>query len=278
MKLIETHSQPNLRCNKVDSPVFSSQLGSPAPDRLSDESFIQMENMVSKLCVSQRNSDTLELNNTLEVIDYILNHGPNNNLHEKPDPVKKQDTNDKASLQVCSPIKISPKKNTPVKETVKITEKTDKASPSHNTPAKSVMKKPLTEFVTPSSSSVTSKTPIFKTPAYPSTLKKPSTPRMTPGRTNAYQHITSPIASYIKNCPQSPLVKDVHPKKPLPGGSHIPKFVRNPSHGKIQLNKNKENINLPSVAYKNAKKTKVVSKVYILKLSTLTIIFRPLGT
>lgn len=255
MRLIETHSQPNLRFKTVDSPVISYKPDSPALDKKFDESLIKTENMVSELCMSPRNSDNVELNNTLEVIDYILNHGPNlNNIQDPANKVAK--TSPEVLTQKISPMKES----TPIRDDHKITEKTDfKGSPKYYTPAKSVMKKPLFEFATPSSSIIKSKTPVFKTPANSSTLTKPSTPRFTPGRTNAYRHIASPIAAYIKNCPQVPLVKDVHPKKPLPGVSFIPKLVRNQSQGEIQMNKNKENFHLPSVAYKSAKKTKVVS-------------------
>lgn len=260
LRLIETHSQPNLRSKPFDSPVFSSNPGSPTYIRKSDESFIEMENMVSKLCMSPRDSDNMELNNTLEVIDYILNHGPNREPLIKHDHADENKASVSVKIEYSSPLKLSPKHQSPKREYIKLPEDTNyKASPNYFTPAKSVMKKPFNKTATPSSNSKASKTPLFKTPANPA-LKKPCTPRLTPGRSNAYQHISSPIASYIKNCPQAPLVKDVHPKKPLPGSSSIPKFIRNPSHDKIQINKNKENISLPAIAYKSAKKTKVVSK------------------
>lgn len=209
--------------------------------------------------MSPRNSDNMELNNTLEVIDYILNHGPIREPVAKQDHAGEDITFVSVKSEHSSPLKRSPKKQTPVKETLALPEDTNyKGSPNYYTPANHVMKKPFNEIATPSSSSITSKTPVFKTPAS-RTMKKPYTPRLTPGRSNAYQHISSPIASYIKNCPQVPLVKDVHPKKPLPGGSSIPKFIGHPSQV-VKMNKNKENMNLPSVAYKSAKKTKVVSK------------------
>lgn len=86
--------------------------------------------------------------------------------------------------------------------------------------------------------------------------KKNNTPSLkkTPGKTNAFQHITSPVASYIKNSPQVPLLRDVRPKKPLSGTSSIPKFIKNTNN-----EKGKENVLLPAIAYKNAKETKMVN-------------------
>ncbi|KOB76594.1 Myosin-J heavy chain [Operophtera brumata] len=262
LRLIETHSQPNLRSEILDSPVFSSNPNSPALGVYSDESFIKMENRVTKLCISPTNSDNVELNNTLDIVDYILNHGPNRNNVQVQEPVRKHVEVDNASTKAKN-LEISPEKeHVPVKETLKITENTVfNGSPNYYTPTKSAMKKPLIEFVSPSPRSIKSKTPLFKTPANPSSLMKPSTPRFTRSKTNVYQHIASPIAAYIKNCPQVPLVKNVLPKKPLPGASCIPKLVRNPSQDKMKINKNKENIDLPCVAYISAKKTKLVSMI-----------------
>lgn len=132
---------------------------------------------------------------------------------------------------------------------------------SHETPAKtfSSLKKyiqndkiegistPLTEIKQTNNVLMTPKNPILKKNQTPSSKK-------TPRKTNAFQHIVSPVASYIKKCPQVPLFRDVYPTKPLPGTSSIPKFIK-----KSNDYKEKGNVLLPSIAYKNAKKTKMIT-------------------
>lgn len=251
LKIIKTHSQPNLLTEKdkenqnLEDVNMDWQIGE-------DDSFIKMETMVEKLCVSPTLANlkkTEELNNTLEVIEYILNNPPNNedktdNVADgKPEnlkPVVKADTGSVKEFNLHNLKKI------PSQET-RIDGKISSESPKY-TPMK-IEKKEI-GYKTP----VDTKS-IFKTPAQSISVIKPSSSlKKTSSKSNAYQHISSPVASYIKNCPIVPLVKDVHPKKPLHSLSHIPKLK---THGPV-FSSNKENVNLPSVAYKSAKNMKVI--------------------
>lgn len=246
LKILQAHSQPNLIPKTENSTYGLSELNHSEWDfKATDDSFIKMENMVAKLCVSSRNNDkTEELNNTLEVIEYILNNPPSST---KENTENVEGTRLKA--EQFSPQKIE-------REEIKF-EAYNSPEPPQNTPVKIAhqLHKNTEDHITPRDIKFK---PMFKTPAQPASIKKPSSTSLkkTPSRSNAYQHISSPVASYIKNCPIAPLVKDVHPKKPLPGSSSIPKFVKNLPSAKPN---NKENVNLPSVAYKSAKKTRVVS-------------------
>lgn len=250
LQILQAHSQPNLISDKAISDLNSPVRNCSAWDMRADDSFIKMENMVAKLCLSPRKNDkTEELNNTLEVIEYILNNPPSSVGKDKNNTlncIKPENTSPKSKINggnhQTSPLKYRVKNNVH-----------DSPQPPQNTPVKTTNKPE--GFMTPMDMK---HKPIFKTPGQPLSSKKSSATSLkkTPGRSNAYQHISSPVASYIKNCPIAPLVKDVHPKKPLPGPSSIPKFIKNPSLAKPS---NKENVILPSVAYKSAKKTKVVS-------------------
>uniref|UniRef100_A0A2A4JD45 Uncharacterized protein n=1 Tax=Heliothis virescens TaxID=7102 RepID=A0A2A4JD45_HELVI len=249
LKILQAHSQPNLLSNRQISNLDISELNNSSWDKkAADDSFIKMESMVAKLCMSPKNNEkTEELNNTLEVIEYILNNPPAKvegpivktgkdtvKCEIKPSDLSPERI-DKKCLELDTNISPKPPQNTPIKSAIQ----TPRTNDDHPTPREMKHK------------------PIFKTPSQPLSLKKPSATSLkkTPGRSNAYQHISSPVASYIKNCPIAPLVKDVHPKKPLPGTSSIPKFVK---HAPPAKPSNKENVNLPSVAYKSAKKTRVI--------------------
>lgn len=217
--------------------------------KATDDSFIKMENMVAKLCLSpKRNGKTEELNNTLEVIEYILNNPPSS-TKEKDE--KADDSTLKSTMK--NEQNLSPQK------TLREVKKNDAYNSSghpQNTPVNIAQQFAQNYAESCSTPRDVKQKPVFKTPSQVLSLKKPgSSLKKTPSRSNAYQHISSPVASYIKNCPIAPLVKDVHPKKPLPGTSSIPKFVKNPP----TKPSNKENVILPSVAYKSAKKTRVVS-------------------
>lgn len=335
VKILESHSAPNLLSVKDSCNQNSPETNTPGWDMREDDSFIKLENMVARLCVSPGQSTcnkSAELNNTLEVIEYILNNPPSNHINNEISndknekdvkPVLKIDS--KVLNEVCLKKlqNISPQKSVKVEQnsfkditeviqdtpqrgvkaeqnchkdspetilnspqinlkveqnihkdspgilgntpqmSVKVEQNIHKNSPEvpQNTPVKSQRKnaKEVAGFMTPLA---TNTKPVFKTPAQPLSLKKPSTTSLkkTPSyKWNAYEHISSPVASYIKNCPIVPLVKDVHPKKPLPGPSSIPKFKNNVA---VKAS-NKENINLPSVAYKSAKKTKVVCIMFV---------------
>lgn len=241
-----------------------------------EDSFVNLENKVSELCVDPRTSDNVELNNTLEIVNYILNNGPKEKTeHITPIKNDENDENLPSNIKRNTYIDEGKEKSLLTYDTLKETGAIEQAKTPYKdikmkhqkeqiqvdsteqyfTPVKSESKTEV--FATLSSRSVKLKPPVLKTPAPPSNKKPVTSAKKTPNRTNAYQHIASPIASYIKNCPQVPLIKNVHPKKPLPGPSSIPKFVKSQPI-KLQL-QNKENIDLPKVAYKSAKKTVLVS-------------------
>ncbi|XP_026318679.1 uncharacterized protein LOC113229339, partial [Hyposmocoma kahamanoa] len=117
-----------------------------------------------------------------------------------------------------------------------------------------------TDFLTPTKQKTTSEiyyTPsheknhvsLFKTPGIPVSQKK----FQTPSTKRSFQHVVSPVATYINKCPVVPLVKDVRPKKPLVATSSIPKPIKS-----VLKANNKENVKLPSFAYKAAKETKMI--------------------
>nr|XP_004930224.1 uncharacterized protein LOC101738759 isoform X2 [Bombyx mori] len=297
--IIESHSEPDLRPNK------SNVTATPTQNRITetDDSFLHLEDMVEKLCVSLK-SESADLNNTLDVIDFILKNGPNKETEISkiiaPEQVKSEIKTPKNDDYLTKPMlntKNSPEKKDKECQNKKIiapeevkaeiqTPKTDdylteSMLNTKNYPEKKYKEcpnkqikevNPLTPFkkATKVLSQDTIQTPlcaakskdVFKTPAPLSQKKVFTTLHKSPARVHAYQHIGSPVASYIKNGPQAPLLKDVHPKKPLPGTSSIPKA------SKDLVNKvmNKENINLPSVAYKNAIKTKIINTPRQVKL------------
>lgn len=102
---------------------------------------------------------------------------------------------------------------------------------------------------------------VFKTPGIPASQKRFQTPTK-----RSFQHVVSPVATYINKGPVVPLVKNVRPKKPLVGSSAIPKPIK--SALKANLN-NKENNNLPFFAYRAAKETKTVGICLIIVSYTI---------
>ncbi|XP_013179036.1 PREDICTED: uncharacterized protein LOC106126116 [Papilio xuthus] len=74
-----------------------------------------------------------------------------------------------------------------------------------------------------------------------------------PAKYNLFEHIRSPVAMYIKQSPQVPLLQNVKPEKSLEGTNLTTDFGN--------CLKTKYNLNykpLPTVAYKSAKNTKVL--------------------
>ncbi|KAL0851249.1 hypothetical protein ABMA28_007089 [Loxostege sticticalis] len=276
IKIIETHSAPDL-IHTNNSPsivrkaISNTSLSPDAPQVYSswdikpDDSFLKVEKMLTDMSVSPKKEQKNDgvLNNTLDIIDYILKNGPpkasQNVSPAKPaatDTIPADNTYKREVPQTiltdtetvkndCKPLISNDNFEsnvalhcTPTKTNSILLKKTDKGTPYTD---------------------LKQRTPIFKTPGNPLSHKKPSVTSLkkTPSKNNAYQHIASPIASYIKNCPVAPLVKEVRPTKPLPGISSIPKFMKtNSTHNKPS---NKENLNLPSIAYRSAKKTQVIT-------------------
>lgn len=230
-----------------------------------DDSFLKVEKMVADLCVSPKKVlQKVELNNTLDIIDYILNNGaPESTVPSIAKQPEEAVLNETPKIELNVPdadyeyTKILPKGCTEIESDRNIKSFT----PAYITPTKDFKCQKSEKNITPLAAAKQN-TPIFKTPASVLSVKKPSasTLKKTPMKSNAYPHIVSPVASYIKNCSESPLAKQIRLIKPLPGISSIPKFVKN---GSLNKPSNKENVNFPSVAYKSAKKTEVVSNTEI---------------
>ncbi|CAG9796666.1 unnamed protein product [Diatraea saccharalis] len=254
IKIIETHSEPDLNKKGLNSPpkkvVSNTNLSPDTPlfsnwnIKPADDSFLQVEKMVTDLCQSQESEKVTQLNNTLDIIDYILNNGPT-----QTSPLKNNENN---NLEIRDTNNVVDKALSSLTQDKLKTNDDFIKSPKKSTPV-NTQKQSQSSLVTPSTN--LKQNELFKTPKNPFSQKKPSTSSLkrTPSKNNAYQHIASPIASYIKNCPVTPLVKEVRPMRPLPGTSSIPKYV---SSVKSSC---KENIDLPPVAYKSAKKTKVIT-------------------
>lgn len=285
LKIIETHSTPDIVSLTKYSPVEASKSASSpssSPDAVPhswnikpNDSFLKMEQMVSNLCDSQRNNDENALDNTLDVIEYILHNGPSQNipthsirgdktvLNEQDleiiNPIPRIEINDFCQHELQSKKTLEAQPITPVKKNLNfeftISDTPNSPSPYY-TPAK-VGSEPEERqpdiYATPSTE-LRNKTPLFKTPGNPVSHKKRS---CTPLK-KSFQHIVSPVASYIKQSPVVPLYTDIRPKKPLPGPSSIPKPIKNAKNATRMNPNNKENVKLPSIAYKTAKETKVV--------------------
>ncbi|XP_011561016.3 uncharacterized protein LOC105391252 [Plutella xylostella] len=311
LTIIETNSEPDIVTVKDSFMDMKSEESNGVSDTKyialkptdmdvkADDSFLTMEQMVSELSLPSE-AHHEELDNTLDIVNYILNHGKGNDnenitsetkniethlIKSKPSSAIKHDTKEcvqkvprtsetspyitpakKISENIAGDTKnieshlLKPEASSAIKHNTKECVQTVPGSPetpSYITPVKIMEKiKPENDsFSTPAESKI--KTPIFKTPANIPSHKKPaaSSTKKTPLKSNAYQHIKSPIASYINKTPQVPLVKDVRPMKPLPGPSSIPKIMKTASKGNSI---NKENINLPSIAYRSAKETKLI--------------------
>lgn len=266
VQIIETSSVPNFITLHDNTSILSTRHFNNDLNDTSDESFLRMEKLVTDMCSTDEHYISLKdcYNNDhdadiKEVTTSILididtsqkTHTPPkttttiDNIIEKTSNIVEQfnfldtsnvtneDKDKKLDTESVYPEKSNYQKITPCKCDIK--ENTDnKVTPNH-------LQKPN----------------IFKTPANPSALKKSCktlSAKKTPNKIQAYDHITSPIASYIKNSPQVPLITDIRPKKPLPVTSAIPKFVKAPT-----TKNNKENVDLPALAYRCAKETKVVS-------------------
>ncbi|RVE39882.1 hypothetical protein evm_015468 [Chilo suppressalis] len=254
IRIIETHSEPDLNRkdhNNLAKKAISNTSLSPDTQpyanwniKPADDSFLKVEKMVTNLCVPDESERVTQLNNTLDIIDYILSKGP-------------QPSEKKKDLYEVVKKETAVTKEENLNSLAKEDQKPNLKSSAYCTPVSDI-KKPMDSCVTPFTD--LKQKVLFKTPKNPLSQKKPSATSLkkTPSRSNVYQHIASPVASYIKKCPVTPLVKDVRPMKPLPGMSSIPKFVKIPPPSKSS---SKENINLPPVAYKSAKTTRVVSNI-----------------
>ncbi|CAG4979080.1 unnamed protein product [Parnassius apollo] len=284
LKIIKTRSEPDpnpgvsLNVSDPNSSLSSEENGFSSWSINSiNDSFLEMEKMVSEL-QKLPNSDKEKLDNTLEVVKYILNNHP---IHEegcKP-PNKTEDSKDNDNEKTALEVKVIDTEpiNVPVsiKDVVKLEEvkyslNTElftpikkkggvsdcNSGPSLGTFSMKTIDNPIKtdNITTPFCGDTKQVALVFKTPkSHISQKKQFLTTKMTPSKLNSYQHIISPVAAYIKSSPQVPLLKVVRPRKPLPGISSIPKLLKT-----TEKTSDKENINLPSVAYKSAQRMKVI--------------------
>ncbi|XP_050348103.1 uncharacterized protein LOC126771953 [Nymphalis io] len=294
ISVIETHSEPDIYSVRNADAVldcYSNANSTPmAPTdwdvKSTDDSFLKLEEMVTEMCTSPKPNVNNVLDNTLEVVEYILNNAHLNDNENNKAEKNIIGTEKEQNLNIPEIITSSIKENDDVEiKNENVSEKNEREIMSTEPENKSIESKTKTDleverlYKTPLKNSCNLQkyvqgvktesisTPfvetkcskeIFKTPKNPLSSKKYqlSSTKKTPGKINPYQHITSPVASYIKNGPQVPLLRDVHPKRPLPGCSSIPKLVKNTSDSKLG---NKENVLLPSLAYRSAKKTKMIT-------------------
>ncbi|CAH2102617.1 unnamed protein product [Euphydryas editha] len=274
VSIIETHSEPDIHSVRdtvasldYSNTSFASRASLGWDVKSTDDSFLKIEKMVTEMCISPKETKKEELDNTLEVVEFILNNAP---LHDNKNNITDPIVSEKETEENISKVNDCSKQSTEVTDenvqaaNTSVDCKTDiKIEVLHETPSKkpSNLKKHIQnnkiEGKSTPSAEIKQTKEIFKTPKNPILFKNNqlSSAKKTPGKINAFQHITSPVATYIKNCPQVPLLRDVHPKKPLPGTSSIPKIIKNTSNDKVE----KENVLLPSIAYRSAKKTKMIT-------------------
>ncbi|KAJ2947816.1 hypothetical protein O0L34_g9604 [Tuta absoluta] len=262
LKLIETHSAPDVSPKSdLNSPTITKSESSPglSPDAVvsdwdikPDDSFLRLEKMVSEMCMS---SDTPCDQGKSETNKYFTDHS----LAQKESSTYENQTD----KQIQNKILIE-NNDMQVSSTTEDEPKSVLKTPAKNNYSKYTLKTPKQNIFTTPSSELKTRTPLFKTPGNPPSNRKMVTPKK-------YQNVASPVATYIRNSPQVPLLKDVYPKKPLPAVSSIPKLSRqiarpnmgnkeNIKQDKVKAIKpeKQECVKLPAVAYRNAKETKVI--------------------
>lgn len=245
-EIIEINSAPNILFNdELPQPNVVSKLSlssevSSSWDLKPNDSFLQIEKMVSDLCV-----------NTNDIIEQF----------------SKKTHNDQEAIQSLPHYEMEIQ-NIPQTEEVQFVENlTHKIERPHKpVDATNLLSSEAnaanTEFITPTKQKTTLKvyttplqerfhSPTFKTPVIPVSLKK----FQTPSKKRSFQHVVSPVATYINNPPVVLHKKNVNPKKSLIGYSGIPKPIN--SALKHNLN-NKENHKVPSFAYRAPKESKMV--------------------
>lgn len=234
MSVISANELESSSYQNVTNDLLLSDLGAHKSD--AEYRFQQIEKLVHDLSVTpdkiiDKNNE--ELDNTLDVVEYILNSEHNDS--DKKHAETKSNTEGLSQLQSEHAVKTSMLKLQPVLKTPIKTERSVYTLKS----SERKLRPPSTN------------TSMFKTPGNSVSQKRMLTPLK-----KQFEHVASPVASYINDSPVVPLLKNVRPKKPLHGTSFIPQPIKNPS----KLNAcNKENQNLPSTAYRCAKETKVVS-------------------
>ncbi|KAI5640511.1 hypothetical protein NE865_07056 [Phthorimaea operculella] len=264
LKLIETHSAPDVSPKgDLNSPTITKSESSPglSPDTVAsdwdikpDDSFLRLEKMVSEMCMSSEKSSDLDQSESKKY--FFTQEESSTNKNETDKQAKDKNKIENYDNQVSSTTEDEPK------STCKTPAKNNYSKYTLKTPKQDIFKTPSSELKT--------RTPVFKTPGNPTSNKKLITPRK-------YQNVASPVATYIRNSPQIPLLKDVYPKKPLPGVSSIPKLSRqiprpnvgnkeNLKQEKVKVVKAEECIKLPAVAYRNAKETKVIDVPDVTKM------------
>ncbi|KAJ0182578.1 hypothetical protein K1T71_001947 [Dendrolimus kikuchii] len=229
LKIIEVHSQPNLNSPCVDH-------------RTSDASFLEMEEFVNKLCLSPQKINSKDDLTYKKVLGNI----------NKEDIIKLE-TKQKSQSPIVDSIQnihsnVLQEQNVKLHESNNIAYVTASVTPikrNNQFTDKDVFKTPLTSIKSKPTVKTSSNTPHSSKKTCVTPMKKSNTPK--------YQDIMSPVAAYIHQSPQTPLVQNVHHKKTLTGLSLIPQLGRN-----YIKPANKENIKLPLIAYRSAKVTKLI--------------------
>ncbi|KAL4702967.1 hypothetical protein ACJJTC_008745 [Scirpophaga incertulas] len=218
--------------------------------KTTDDSILKIHKNDNEICENSETYNFDSLDNTLDIVNYILSNGPANNVSSKSNykALSEQKSGLECDLKKCA---LSPKKHC-------LRDNDNDKQSSYVTLVKincddyqyNVLNNAVPQSID------TSEQVVFKAPYTPISTKKQidKSQKKTFSKNNTYQHIASPIAKYIRNTPVTPLVKDIHPRKPLPE-----LFFKSNDSNSPKLRKwNKENVALPSVAYKTAKKTLLV--------------------
>lgn len=176
-----TQSTADTLCNNAFDDMISHQHHTPRK--------------VSTVSEREYSTDTLsempEFNNTLERIEYMMEQGQK--MLKRTGAVPKNSNQNSPAVSSRTPTasgsgkKVTPAKKVPFKSSPAI--KTD------------LFKRPEQRFRSPAAMSSASKIPKPKT-AVPTSASKPQ-----------FRHIASPIAAYIKNTPEVPLIKTIKPMK-----------------------------------------------------------------
>lgn len=102
-------------------------------------------------------------------------------------------------------------------------------------------------------------TPEIKTPRLPKSKNKNLKPKNLMKK--AFDNIISPVATYIHKTPLVPLIRNVTPQRPLVPCTSTPKPIQSALQPNVHR---KENFELPFIAYKTAKETKIVGiQIYV---------------
>lgn len=253
LNLIEVHSAPNLLINEElhQSNVVSKLSSSPQMrsrwDLESNDSFLQIEKMVSDLC-----------ENTNDIVEQISKKRHDDQEAIQSIPSYAMDIRNNHQTEGVQHVEnLAQKIERPHKPADAANVLASAANVANTELFTVSTKQKTTHEIFTISSQERFLTPISKTPGIPVSQKK----FQKHSKKSSFGHIISPVSAYIHNSPVVPLVTNVYPKKPLIAFSDIPEPIK--SVMKPNFN-NKENFReLPFVAYKAAKETLMVSSYHL---------------